>query len=248
MLKKAIIFFVALALLAPSAFAVTLTGDFDGDGVITLSDLTYFLLQFRHAKAGTSWDAAANVDGKPGLTHGDAVVMTDAYLRDATSTPLLALTSDRAGGSGSYDVYVYNRRTDSYVTTPGLNSSSTEYVASLSSDGRYIVFQSNGHGSIGSMDVFLYDLQSKAMVALPGLNSSTLDVAPSASANANYIVFCSDRAGGVGGDDIYLYDRTCADLVPLPGLNSADDDVSPAISANGRWIVFVPKVGVLPCG
>ena len=141
-------------------------------------------------------------------------------------------------GVGSGDVCLYDRKTNSRVTLPGLNAPGLNQCPSISSDGRYIAFQSYREGGAGGMHVYLYDRSTSSLVSLPGLNSTCDDECPSISADGRYIAFVSHRAGGVGGWDVYLYDRNVGSLVSLPGLNSTGTDDYPSISADGRYIAF----------
>jgi hypothetical protein len=162
----------------------------------------------------------------------------DVNYTAAAAGRFLVLDSNRAGGSGSWDVYLYDLNTGSLVSLPGLNSAADEWYPSIGADGRHIAFNSNRAGGAGGHDVYLYDRNTSSLVSLPGLNSTDWDDRPSISSDGRYIAFSSDRGGGSGGDDVYLYDRDTSSLVGLPGLNSGGGDSWPSISGDGRYIAF----------
>jgi TolB protein len=92
---------------------------------------------------------------------------------------LIAFASDRPGGKGSRDIYLYDRAARKLVNLPGLNSAGPEYTPCLSPDGAYIVFVSERIGGAGERDIFLYDRKAGKLLPTPGLNSKTEDFDPS---------------------------------------------------------------------
>ena len=61
----------------------------------------------------------------------------------------MAFSSDRPGGAGGRDIYLYDRVDRKFLPLPGLNSIAPEQSPSLSADGRYLAFVSErlgGHG------------------------------------------------------------------------------------------------------
>lgn len=229
-----------------------ITAQVTGAGWVTRSlarrvDLAYLNLRVEVTPAAT----VANNASK-------AVLVTFASSHDPTKvdavqgvtmlevpTPgrYVVFSSNRSGGAGGWDVYLYDRVVGALVGLPGLNSTGDDYAPSISADGRFIVFKSNRAGGAGGQDIYLYDRSAGALVPLPGLNSSADDEEPTISDDGRFIAFVSTRAGGAGGQDVYLYDRNKKTLVGLPGLNSASDDADPRVSANGRFIAFSSNRG-----
>ncbi len=149
----------------------------------------------------------------------------------------IPFTSDRAGSSGSFDLYEYWPYLGSVTTPPGLNGSGMEFDAQITRDASYIAFASD---ETGTWDIYLYEYGAAARVPLPALNTSIDDEEmPGISDDANYIVFQSNRVpADAGGVDVYLFDRDAIGLVNMPGLNSSSDERNPCISGDGRYIAF----------
>src|SRR5262245_41895998 len=91
---------------------------------------------------------------------------------------LIAFASDRPGGRGGRDIYLFDRAADRFVELPGLNTAAHEYSPSLSPDGRFLVFVSERLGGEGERDIYLYDRQAQKLLPTPGLNSKTEDFDP----------------------------------------------------------------------
>jgi dipeptidyl aminopeptidase/acylaminoacyl peptidase len=143
---------------------------------------------------------------------------------------LLAFVSNRPGGEGSSDIYLYDRSDGRLRSLPGLNSPFRETDPSLSADGRFLAFTSDRTGGVGPLDVYLYDLAAGRLVPLPGLNGPGLDQTPALSPDGRFIAFVAERVSGEGERDVYLYDREHGRLLPTPGLNSRAEDFDPALT------------------
>jgi Tol biopolymer transport system component len=91
---------------------------------------------------------------------------------------LLAFTSDRPGGAGGRDVYLYDRTAGKFLPLPGLNTPDHEQSPALSPDGRYLAFVSERRGGAGERDVYLYDREKGKLLPTPGLNSKEDDYDP----------------------------------------------------------------------
>ncbi len=101
---------------------------------------------------------------------------TEPWL-DATGR-LLAFASDRPGGEGGRDIFLYDRDTRAFLPLPGVNTSGQEQSPALSPDGRFLMFVSERLDGAGERDVLLYDLSHKKILPLPGLNSPRDDFDP----------------------------------------------------------------------
>ena len=141
----------------------------------------------------------------------------------------ISFTSNRlvGGEHQEYNIYLYDRISASLINLPDLNSLVWDRNSSVSSDARYIVFESTRLLS-GTTVIYLYDRNSSSLVSLPGLRGEAInDYSPSISSNGNYIVFQSNRTGS---DDIYIYSRITSTLISLPNLNSdVLAEIDPAI-------------------
>ncbi|MBF0429125.1 MAG: PD40 domain-containing protein, partial [Magnetococcales bacterium] len=157
----------------------------------------------------------------------------DEYPSANETGSLIAFQSDRPGGKGGMDVYLWSS-TSGLVDLPNLNHTGHDLHPRISGDGHFLVFQSTSLKSDATdQDIFLYDLEKKELVDTSLINSTADDAWPSISQDGRYIAFTSQRTGGSGGSDIYLYDRTTAQFVDLTGVNSAKDELSPDIRADG---------------
>ena len=161
----------------------------------------------------------------------------------AAGKKLLAFEAwNRPGGSGRWDVVLYDMTRGEFVELPLLNTAMhDERKPSISTDGRWIAFTTNRASRESLTDVALYDRSVSERFLPTGLNSPAMDTEPALSADGRWLAFVSDRPGGVGARDVYLYDRTEERLVELPGLNSVGQEQSPAITANGRFLAFVSE-------
>jgi WD40-like Beta Propeller Repeat len=123
------------------------------------------------------------------------------------------------------DVFVYDRQTKqtSRVSTAsnGEQGNSDSYLASLSSDGRFVAFQSYASNLIvgdtnGSPDSFVYDRQTKqtsrVSISTEGVQGNAESFGPVISANGRFVALHSHADNLVAGDtnglaDVFVHDR-----------------------------------------
>ena len=141
----------------------------------------------------------------------------------------LAFVSNRKGGAGLTDIYLYDRQEGKLVEVPSLNSKNMDTQPSLSADGNLIAFVSDRPGGSGGRDIYLFDRSAGKLLPLPGLNTAAHEHSPSLSPDGRYIAFVSERLSGEGERDVYLYDRQTEKILPTPGLNSRVDDFDPSV-------------------
>jgi uncharacterized repeat protein (TIGR01451 family) len=135
-------------------------------------------------------------------------------------------------------------------------------TASLSADGRYAVFVSDGDRlvpgqvdrNLGS-DVFHYDRQTGAITLVSRAQGTTattgngLSQAPALSADGRWITFYSSATNLVPGatdtnsaDDVFLWDSQTGVMTLVShiagSLTTAGRGLSPSISSDGSWVVF----------
>lgn len=142
--------------------------------------------------------------------------------------------SRRSGGYGSDDIWVSRRATkhDPWGQPsnlgPVVNSSASEAVPFLSSDGLLLFFSEALDGLIrpggfGNQDMWVTRRASisapwGAPVNLgPTVNSPSLDAGPRISADGSALYFSSDRPGGLGGHSGDIYQ---APIIPIVDLNA----------------------------
>jgi Tol biopolymer transport system component len=201
-----------------------------------------------------SWYPAASNNGRyvvfesdaTDLVEGDDEARADVFLADRKSGEIRRI-SEAEDGTGGDD-------------------NSEVYGASMSGNGRWIVFYSGAtnltdDGSAGSQQVFLYDRVKRALRRLsstdaggPGDGGSR---EPSVSANGRFVAFESSAtdipdAVANGRQNIFLCDtRTDAIERVSRGLLDADptgDSYEAAVSNNGRAVAFFSDANNLVAG
>ena len=129
-----------------------------------------------------------------------------------------------------------------------INTKENEGTATISADGRTLVFTScGGRKSFGSCDLYISYKQGDSWTSPQNLginiNSPEWDSQPSLSADGRTLYFVSDRKGSLGQRDIWV---SKLDSINAWGkatnlgtpVNTPEDDLSPFIHANGRTLFF----------
>jgi hypothetical protein len=166
--------------------------------------------------------------------------------------------------NGAYDTFVYDRESDTIELvsrasngTQGDKGSSSS--ASISADGRYVVFTSEASNLVtgdtnSAADAFVYDRVNKTTervnVASDGTQANAycmLGSSSSISADGRYVVFYSSASNLVPGDtngayDTFVYDRE-SDMIERVsvsnnGTQGNDGTWYPSLSADGRYVAF----------
>ncbi len=132
-----------------------------------------------------------------------------------------------------------------------INTKENEGTASISADGRTLVFTScGGRKGFGSCDLYISFKQGENWTSPQnlglGVNSSEWESQPSLSADGRTLYFVSDRKGSLGKRDIWVskLDSTnmWAKAVNLGNpVNTIEDDLSPFIHANGKTLFFASE-------
>jgi hypothetical protein len=168
----------------------------------------------------------------------------------------LYFTSNRPGGSGSFDIWVTTRETvqdpwgEPVNLGPTINSSYMDANNGISADGLSLFFFSDRPGGSGSLDIWVITRTSisetwgePVNLGSP-VNSSAAEGGPFISADGLSLFFESDRPGGYGGNDIYVSTRPTTDdpwgePVNLgPMVNSSAWDWYPSLSADCLSLFF----------
>ena len=144
----------------------------------------------------------------------------------ADGLTLVFTCRDRAGGLGSWDVWMSTRLS---VEDPwgqpanlgsGVNSANWDGESGLSADGRALVFGSGRPGIVGAIDLWMTTRKTPAdpwdvAVSLgPAVNSVRNDGTGRFFPDMRTLCFCSDRPGGFGGYDLWE-----APIIPLVDFN-----------------------------
>lgn len=168
------------------------------------------------------------------LTLNDTNDSNDIFLRDLATGAITRVSVGRDGIQG--------------------NGSSGQ--ASVSADGRYVVFRSISTNLVGGdtngvADIFYKDLITDAIVRLSisngGQQANNDCRNPKFSADGRYVIFESDASNLVDGDtngkvDIFRKDLLAGELVRVStksdGSQVGDNSSDASISADGRYILF----------
>ncbi|BAY27535.1 hemolysin-type calcium-binding region [Calothrix sp. NIES-2100] len=159
------------------------------------------------------------------------------------------------------DIFVYNRNTGETtrvsIANDGTQANASSSLASISADGRYIVFQSNASNLVANdinaqTDIFLYDRTTsnitRVSVASDGTEANGNNYGASISADGGYIVYSSAASNLVANDnnnrsDVFVYDRTTKQTTRISiasnGTEGDDSSFSPSISSDGRYITYI---------
>ena len=162
--------------------------------------------------------------------------------------------------NGTADVFVYDRQTGAVervsVASGGTQGDGPSLHPSLSSDGRYVAFESSATNLVpgdtnGVSDVFVYDRQTdtveRVSVATGGTESNGPARFPSISADGRFVTFESSASNLVPGDtnnstDVFVYDRQTDTIervsVATGGTQGNASSVLPTISDDGRYVAF----------
>lgn len=156
------------------------------------------------------------------------------------------------GHDDDEDLYIsvkdsMGRWTKPVSISDNINSALREGAASLSADGRSLIFTLCGSKTYGRCDLFeskkTGNIWSVPENLGPMVNSSAWDAQPSLSADGQELYFVSDRKGGVGGSDIW-YSRKDSTGRWMRAVNAGNvintkyDEISPFIHVNNRNLYF----------
>ncbi|MVN77255.1 OmpA family protein [Hymenobacter sp. HMF4947] len=129
-----------------------------------------------------------------------------------------------------------------------INSRENEGAATISGDGKTLVFTSCGRaGGVGDCDLYISHRRGNQWTAPRNLgvlvNSKNWDSQPSLSADGRTLYFASNRSGGLGGFDIYVSSIGADDAwgqarnLGAP-VNTTRDDLAPFIHASGTTLYY----------
>ncbi|OGN95380.1 MAG: hypothetical protein A2Z71_01595, partial [Chloroflexi bacterium RBG_13_50_21] len=162
--------------------------------------------------------------------------------------------------NGTRDTFVHDRETGETtrvsVTSDGIQANAASLSASISADGRYVVFDSFASNLVvgdtnQTNDIFVHDRltgeTTRVSVANNGTEGDGYSGGPSISADGQFVAFQSDASNLVVGDtngtsDIFLHNRVTHEtsrvsITSHGGQGNAGCFAS-AISATGRYVAF----------
>jgi len=162
--------------------------------------------------------------------------------------------------NGYRDIFVHDRQTGLTmrvsVAPGGFQGNEHSLYPSISSDGRFVTFQSKASNLVPgdtnhATDVFVYDRQAgqtaRVSVDSGGLEGTGSSSRPSISADGRLIAFCSKAANLVPGDtntfqDVFVHDQVTAQTtrvsVDSGGFQGNNSSSMPSISSDGRFVTF----------
>ncbi|MCB2188662.1 MAG: hypothetical protein KQJ78_19765 [Deltaproteobacteria bacterium] len=168
------------------------------------------------------------------LVAGDTNGVTDVFVRDRQAGETTRVSVDSAGGQAN----------------------ANSYASLISTNGRYVVFESNANNLVtgdtnGVTDVFVHDRATgrttRASLAWDGAEANAACNNPEISGDGAVVTFSSQASNLAPGDtngirDIFVFDRQTGETtrisVSSSGLEANGDSTYPVISANGRWVAF----------
>ena len=207
-----------------------------------------------------------------------------------TSTDIYGTASAAIGGDGRYvafwswatnlvpgdtngypDVFVHDTQTGTTsrvsVASNGTqaNGASDSEAAALSSDGRYVAFESDASNLVpgdtnNAGDIFVHDMQTgttvRVSVASNGTQANSYSTWPAISGNGRYVAFESAASNLVPGDtnkanDIFVHDMQTGTTVRVSVASNGTQGNAgqpygygsefPVISDDGRYIAFTSE-------
>jgi Tol biopolymer transport system component len=161
---------------------------------------------------------------------------------------LIAFQSNRAEGGGgggkyyNYDIFVYDALAQTVLALPGVNTQANETNPRLSSDGSFLVYQTD---ESGYDQIRVFDLHNQLIDTLNTLNfAGSNQREPDISDDGNLIVYVSDQSGY--GDQLRIYNTHNGANFIVPVANRGLHNITwPTISGNGAVIAYgaCPKAG-----
>jgi Tol biopolymer transport system component len=209
-----------------------------------------------------------------GITKRVSVSSTGTQANDGSFFPSISsdgryvafrsLADNLVDTKGSYDIFVHDLQTAQTsrvsISSTGVPVNGSSNIPSISSDGRYIAFQSWATNLVvgdtnDSEDIFVHDRQTgqttRASVSSTGEQGNMDSIYASISANGRYVAFNSYANNIVDGDtnltpDFFVHDRqtgqTTRVSVPSTGAQGQGGLKSargiPSISSDGRYVAF----------
>ena len=168
----------------------------------------------------------------PGLNDNAAAERRPSLGSDAQ---VLAFATDRASGTGDWDILIYDLARSQLAPTPlHLNSAGRDDEPAFTGNALALVFVRD---TLGVRRLRYYNGVADVFRLLPGLDAppDASDWAPAPDMTGARIAFVSDRNGN---PDVFVYDATGDSLLDLPDLASDSTDTEPCLTRDGRYLAF----------
>jgi len=212
----------------------------------------------RDRQAGTTVRVSVDSAG----VEGNGTSSNAAISADGRFIAFQSLASNLAVGdtNGVHDVYVHDSQTGTTervsVSTGGSEGDGESIVPSISSDGRYLAFESAAANLVAGdsnavNDIFLRDRQlattARLSLTTGGVQGNDASAHPAVSEDGRFVAFHSLATNLVAGDtnavrDVFLHDRTLVttervslDSAAVQGNGSS---ARASVSADGRFLAF----------
>ncbi|WP_066829452.1 OmpA family protein [Rufibacter ruber] len=170
----------------------------------------------------------------------------------ADQRALLFTAREGNGPLDDEDLYLAYRKDGQWQepvsVSEAINSELNEGAASMSGDGRVLVFTTcNRKDSYGSCDLYISYRQgnkwSKPQNMGRNVNTSAWDSQPSLSADGRTLYFASNRKGGFGAEDIWVTQQQEDGSWSIPvnvgkSINTPGREASPFLHASGNTLYF----------
>lgn len=155
--------------------------------------------------------------------------------------------------SNQEDLYISKRNGGQWqepMPLVAINSPENEGAASISADGRWLVFTGcDRHPGMGSCDLYISEKTnlgwSEPKLLGPAINSPSWDAQPALNRDGTTLLFSSTRQGGHGGRDLWFSRKRGNQWMPAINLgnviNTQSDEETPYLHADGRTIYFASK-------
>ncbi|MDD1720003.1 MAG: hypothetical protein LUQ25_08090 [Methanoregulaceae archaeon] len=203
---------------------------------------------------------------------GDGASYSPSISRNGQIVAFDSVAANLVNGDTNHarDVYIHNRKTGVTrrisVSSTGGQANGFSYNPAISSNGRYVAFESYATNLVDADtnikgDVFVHDRQTGATTRVSvrsnGNQGNGDSYSPSISADGRYVAFESAATNLVAGDtngawDVFVHDRqtgaTTRVSVRSNGNQGNDDSYDPSISADGRFLAFYSGAANLVAG
>lgn len=232
-----------------SDFTDLITGDNNGSSDVFVRDM-----QTGETKRVSISSAGAEGDG---FSRYPSISSNGRYVAFESNS-----TNFAANDTNTYtDIFVHDRQTGETsrvsVSSNGTQATSSSRSPSISTDGRFVAWESNANNLVagdmnGDPDVFLKDRQTGTTtlisVSSSGVQGANSSSDPSMSPDGRFVAFGSSSSNLVAndsngfGNDIFLRDRqnntTTLVSVSMTGGTGDGESYDPTVSADGRFVVF----------
>jgi hypothetical protein len=202
----------------------------------------------------------ASVTSAAGQAHGDSYY--PSLSGDGRFVAFESLAFDIVTGdlNGLIDIFVRDRVAGTNalvsVSTGGVQSNGTSYAASISADGRFIAFHSDGTNLVtgdnnGVRDIFVRDRVNGTTLRMStdasGVEGNGASESPSISGDGRFVAFNSVSTNLVAGDtnltsDVFVRNRVTGAIervsVDASGAQGNGYSSAASISGDGRYVAF----------